>query len=120
MYRDKDLLELAKGEKCLLQAHPRCYGDHGETTVACHSNLLIHGKGKSLKAEDCYTVWGCYMCHKWLDTSQAGYEEKEKAFENAFVRQLHAWADIAYSPTMKPWKVEAARRVLAYLGDQHG
>jgi len=104
MYRDKDLLELAKGERCLLQAHPRCYGDHGETTVACHSNLLIHGKGKSLKAEDCYTVWGCYMCHKWLDTSQAGYEEKEKA----------------YSPTMKPWKVEAARRVLAYLGDQHG
>ena len=77
MYRDSDLLKLAQGQPCLLNVHPYCDGDLGETTVACHSNQLIDGKGKGLKADDCMTVWGCYRCHTWLD--QGDKSKKEKA-----------------------------------------
>ncbi len=57
MYRDPDLLRLAQGEKCLLECHPYCDGDEGSTTVACHSNEIIHNKGKGIKADDCMSVW---------------------------------------------------------------
>ena len=52
MYRDPDLLKLAQGQRCLLNVHPYCDDDEGSTTVACHSNELIHGKGKGIKADD--------------------------------------------------------------------
>lgn len=120
MYRSNNLLKLAQGEKCLLQTSARCLGDEGSTTVAAHSNELRHGKGRGLKAEDCYSVWACYHCHHWLDQGSANWQAKEDAFRQAFLRQLREWADIAQSPTRKPWKIQAARDVLAYLGDQNG
>lgn len=115
MYRDKDLLGLAQGEECLLRVHPKCHGTYGETTVACHSNELKMGKGKSLKADDCYTVWGCVNCHFWLDFGDASYEAKLEAWEAAYIRQVRAWDKIASNTLLKPWKVEAARRVLDHL-----
>jgi hypothetical protein len=32
-----------------------------------HSNLSEHGKGKGLKAHDCFFAALCNACHKWLD-----------------------------------------------------
>jgi len=119
-YRDKKLLELAEGEPCLLQAAKNCLGGDGSTTVACHSNLLIHGKGRSIKADDHHSVWGCYHCHTWLDSSQTDYDTKNLAFQEAYKRQLHAWMDLADNITIKPWRREAARRVLTHLGVPHG
>lgn len=116
MYRDDNLLKLAKGEKCLLQIADDCLGDEGSTTVAAHSNLMSHGKGKGLKAEDCFTVWTCHRCHSIFD--QGGSftrEEKEHLFYEALLRQLEEWRKIATTPTLKPWKVEAARNVLEHL-----
>ena len=119
-YRDKDLLKLAQGEPCLLEVAKNCLGGEGSTTVACHSNLLSHGKGRSIKAEDHYSVWGCSRCHTWLDSSYAEYEEKNLAFQEAYKRQLHAWLDLADNITIKPWRREAARRVLTHLGVPYG
>ena len=116
MYRDKDLLRLAQGQECLLMISRRCMGDEGSTTVACHDNSLESGKGVSLKAEDSRTVWGCYWCHSMLDQGQMEYEERQEAFEDAYSRQVQEWLKIASNPCLKPWKVDAARRVLDHLG----
>lgn len=120
MYRDADLLKLAKGEKCLLQISDDCMGDEGSTTVAAHSNFMLHGKAKGLKAEDCYSVWACYKCHSIFD--QGGLftrEEKGDLFSEALLRQVEEWRKIATTPTLKPWKVEAARNALDYLINQY-
>jgi hypothetical protein len=120
MYRDPDLLNLAKGERCLLETSYKCLGDEGTTTVACHSNMGIHGKGKSLKADDCYSVWGCHICHRWLDAGKATQEEKEAAFLIAYEKQIEQWHLIADNPLLRPWKVEAARRVIKHLESLNG
>jgi hypothetical protein len=120
MYRDPHLLKLAKGETCLLQVADDCLGEEGSTTVAAHSNLMTHGKGKGLKAEDCYTVWACHRCHSNFD--QGGVftrDEKNDLFYAAMLRQIEEWRKIATTPTLKPWKVEAARNALDYLINQY-
>ena len=116
MYRDKDLLRLAQGQECLLGISKRCMGEEGSTTVAAHDNSLQSGKGMSLKSDDSRTVWGCYYCHCLLDQGNMEYEERQNAFADAYVRQVHEWAKIASNICLKPWKVEAARRVLTHLG----
>jgi hypothetical protein len=120
MYRDVNLLKLAKGEMCLLQIADDCLGDEGSTTVAAHSNLMAHGKGRGLKAEDCYTVWSCYKCHSNFD--QGGVysrEEKSDLFYDGMLRQVAEWQKISINPAVKPWKAEAARNALKYLINQY-
>ena len=120
MYRDKDILRLAEGQECLLQISKRCLCDEGSTTVACHDNSLQSGKAMALKAEDSRTVWGCYWCHSILDQGNMDYEERQEAFQDAYTRQIQEWIKIAQSPTMRPWKIEAAKRVLDHLGVSYG
>ena len=116
MYRDPNLLKLAKGEKCLLQIATDCLGDEGSTTVAAHSNFMEHGKAKGLKAEDCYSVWSCYKCHTIFDQGTTlSKREKENAFGDAMLRQVEEWRKIGVSAALKPWKVEAARNALEHL-----
>ena len=116
MYRDDNLLKLAKGEKCLLQVSDQCLGEEGSTTVAAHSNLMAHGKGKGLKAEDCFTVWACHKCHTIFDQGGSfSREEKNDLFYEALLRQIEEWRKIATNPALRPWKVEAARQVLDHL-----
>mgnify|MGYP003340733765 CR=1 FL=1 len=120
MYRDDDLLRLAEGEKCLLQISPHCLGEDGSTTVAAHSNFGVHGKGRGLKAEDCYSVWACYKCHRIFDEGGLHIRKgKEDMFFAALLRQIEEWRKIATTPTLKPWRVQAARRALDYLIDQN-
>lgn len=120
MYRDRELLDLAKGMPCLLRVHQNCLGEEGSTTVAAHSNMGIHGKGMGLKADDCYSVWACVHCHGWLDSSKAKQEEKETAWMIGFERQIDQWAEIADNPLMRPWKVNACKRVIEHLESLNG
>ncbi len=60
-FRCRKLLDLAEGEACA-----NCGAEDG-TIVAAHSNLMIHGKGKSIKAHDCFIAFLCHRCHAWLD-----------------------------------------------------
>ena len=34
---------------------------------AAHSNFGEHGKGRSIKADDKYTIPLCHSCHCWFD-----------------------------------------------------
>ena len=43
-----------------------------------------------------------------------------RVFQEAYKRQLHAWLDLADNITIKPWRREAARRVLTHLGVPYG
>ena len=62
----------------------RCGNPHSQ---AAHSNSAKHGKGRSIKASDEYTVPLCHSCHSQFDTFQLGNrEESEKLFEQWLVR----------------------------------
>jgi hypothetical protein len=93
-HRNRHLLDLARGMPCLLRIPGVCNNDW-PTTVACHSNLPIHGKAKGRKADDEYTVCGCSTCHAWLDQGPVPAAEKLAAFMAAHLRQVQVWRLIA-------------------------
>lgn len=114
-YRDRNLLDLAQGQHCLMRLPGICNSDP-DTTVAAHSNSSIHGKGGHIKASDVYSVWACARCHNWLDNSMsATRSDRELAFEAAHKRQIVAWKGIAENIALKPVRVRAAREALAFL-----
>lgn len=88
------LLPMARDMPCLLQVPEVCNRDPA-TTVACHSNWSDHGKGASRKADDCYSTWGCFACHTWLDQGDADSAVKRLVFDTALRRQLEWWTRIA-------------------------
>lgn len=104
--RNPHLLDMARGRPCLLRVPDVCNGDR-ETTVACHSNLGIHGKAGARKADDQYTAWGCSSCHTWLDAGSADGEMKRLTFMLAHLDQVAAWRAIAADPS-QPAKDRAA------------
>lgn len=85
------------------------------TTVACHSNLGIHGKAGARKADDEYSVWGCSACHTWLDRSSADGLLKELTFMQAHLLQVLEWRQIAEFDGHADADRAAARWALAHL-----
>lgn len=81
-YRNRKLLDLARGMPCQLRISGICCGD-AETTVAAHANSQKWGKGMSIKAHDWASCHACYACHAWLDRGKASKADKEEAFLNA-------------------------------------
>lgn len=73
-HRDRKLLDLARDMPCVM-----CGAQDG-TTVAAHSNLSEHGKGWSIKADDCMTAWLCYRCHTELDQGNKMDREQKRDF----------------------------------------
>lgn len=67
-YRNKKILQAAKGEKCTIFS-PVCNGN-SETTVFCHSNENEHGKGFHKKSDDIFGFFGCSTCHDWFDDAR--------------------------------------------------
>lgn len=60
-FESRKLLDLARDLPCF-----HCGGERG-TVVAAHSNAGEHGKGKSIKAHDCFIAFLGDRCHRWLD-----------------------------------------------------
>jgi hypothetical protein len=58
--------ELCRGQPCYLRIPGVCCADRA-TVVPAHSNQQKHGKGRSIKAHDRYTVPACFTCHAELD-----------------------------------------------------
>lgn len=76
MYRNKKLLEAVRDI-------PVCSGcgKHNDGTVcAAHSNRLQHGKGRGLKAHDCFIAALCYNCHVSLDQGTSMSREERQDF----------------------------------------
>jgi hypothetical protein len=93
-HRNATLLTLAKDRPCLLMVPAVC-NHRTDTTVACHSNLSVHGKAGARKADDHYSVWGCSACHYWLDFGRAAAAQKEMAFMLGHARMVLTWRLIA-------------------------
>ena len=54
---------------------------------AAHSNSAKHGKGRSIKASDDFTVPLCHSCHFQFDTFQLGNRvESEAMFDRWLAR----------------------------------
>ena len=84
IFRSPKLLKLARDCKCM---NPDCpnhvFGGDG-TTVAAHSNQLVHGKGMGIKAHDCFIAFLCQKCHFDIDQgSSMGRQEKEDLWQRA-------------------------------------
>lgn len=90
---NRALLNMARGQRCLLQVPGTCTGDTA-TTVACHSNQSVHGKAGARKADDQWSVWGCVRCHTWLDQGPAPAAEKIERFAAAHRWMVAIWRDI--------------------------
>lgn len=86
------------------------------TTVAAHSNQSKHGKGMGMKAEDCYSVWACHCCHTWLDQGNAAQEDRVRAWDWAFERQIREWRSILRDSDRSDLFRSRAAKVLQYLG----
>lgn len=113
-WRCQRLLDMAKDKPCLLRIPGVCNHDPA-TTVAAHSNLSIHGKGKARKADDVFTVAACSACHAWLDQGPAPKADKEAAFMRAHADQVLAWRWIAQDPHESEADRRAARAALERL-----
>lgn len=54
---------------------------------AAHSNSAKHGKGRSIKSSDQFTIPLCHSCHFQFDTFQLGNrEQSETMFEKWLVK----------------------------------
>lgn len=87
MYRNKKLTEIVRDA-------PICFGcgRHNDgTIVAAHSNQGIHGKGRSIKAHDCFVAALCYVCHSDLDQGTQLSQEERVAMWNAACVLTYGW-----------------------------
>ena len=50
-----------------IRSLPCCQCGASPRSQAAHSNFGQHGKGKGIKADDCYTIPLCHSCHASLD-----------------------------------------------------
>lgn len=91
-YRNRKILDAARGEDCLLQIPGVCNNDTS-TVIAAHSNFGEDGKGASQKADDIFVAFSCFRCHQWLDESHASIDEKYYLFNRGFKRTLRRLLD---------------------------
>lgn len=73
-------LAACRGEPCYLRIRGICGALDwaAPEVVPCHSNLLEHGKGKGIKADNRFMFPGCRACHFWLDQSTAPTKEQRR------------------------------------------
>lgn len=58
-------------------------------TCCCHSNLLEHGKGRGIKADDSIAAAGCVRHHYELDQGKTwSKQERRERFERAHQRSV--------------------------------
>lgn len=77
--RDAKRLAAVRSLPCVKCGHP--------DSQAAHSNSAKHGKGRSIKSSDQFTVPLCHSCHFQFDTFQLGNRaESEVMFDQWLVR----------------------------------
>lgn len=65
-YRNKKILDYAKGQHCQINIHGIC-NHNNETVVACHIRKHEFGAGVGLKPDDCVIFFACSACHDVCD-----------------------------------------------------
>lgn len=74
MYRNPKLLKACRLLPCQL-----CETEDG-TVVAAHSNQLVDGKGKGIKAADYRIAALCFTCHTDIDQGNKLSKEQRREF----------------------------------------
>jgi len=107
-FRSPELLAIARTQRCTL----RLSGCIGGPCVAAHSNQAKHGKGKSIKAHDCFIAFACDPCHRELDQGKNySRAEKEAAFERAHIESLPIlFRAVMREPSARRPTVKACKR----------
>ena len=90
MYRNRALLDLAHG----IDTCQNCGTSMPEGCEPAHSNEGAHGKGKGLKAHDCFFAALCHACHAWCDNQGGRGKDPTGVWEwdekhDMFVRAMH-------------------------------
>jgi hypothetical protein len=73
-FRSPELLRLAAGHDCTLRIEGLCVTG---PCVSAHSNQSCHGKGRSIKAHDCFIAFACDPCHRELDQGKRFTREQK-------------------------------------------
>ena len=85
-YRNPTLLELCREAPCCLQLGAPGCGTNA--SVACHSDMIRHGRGEHHKSHDCFAVPGCPACHEAWKRSNLGKEGYHAAWVEAMERYI--------------------------------
>ena len=59
--RSNKITQSARNESCTFRG-PTC-NNNNETTVFCHVDKIIAGKGMGTKSDDIFGFYGCSSCH---------------------------------------------------------
>ena len=91
----KDLLQMMYRNEKLLKAVRECPCQHcgaqDGTVVAAHSNQLIDGKGRGLKAHDYRIAALCFRCHAELDQGAKMSKQERVNMWEAAHRSTIGW-----------------------------
>jgi len=72
-------------------------------TQAAHSNQLIHGKGRGIKASDEYTAALCFNCHAELDQGKnLTKEERAVMWIDAHIKTVKKLTGLGLWPSKVP------------------
>ena len=83
MFRSKKVLEAVRNFPC------QSCGIEDGTVVAAHSNQLVHGKGKGIKAHDWAVAALCFRCHMAIDQGKdLSKEDRKKIWQEAHEKTL--------------------------------
>ena len=85
MYRNEKLLKAVRDCPC-----QHCGAQDG-TVVAAHSNQLIDGKGRGLKAHDYRIAALCFRCHAELDQGAKMSKQERLIMWEAAHRSTIGW-----------------------------
>lgn len=72
MYRNKKLLQAARGQAC------QYCGMEDGTVVAAHSNQLRDGRGHAFKSSDYRVAYLCIKCHDLVDGRSGNLNKQQK------------------------------------------
>lgn len=92
-FRNKKILQLAKGEDCT-----HCGANDG-TTVAAHEDGLASGRGLGLKAPDNRVAYLCHKCHFIYDARGGDFyisPQRELNFYRAMLKTQEIWLPKLY------------------------
>jgi len=82
------LRKSAKGRNCTLNVPGIC-SYNPETVVLCH--IDSEGKGMGIKSPDWFAVFGCYACHRVLDSHEL--EDRHFYINRALYRTWKQWVE---------------------------
>jgi hypothetical protein len=79
--RDSKRLAAVRALPCIRCGNPN--------SQAAHSNSSKHGKGRSIKADDAYTIPLCHSCHSAFDQFKLGNRVESEAMFDQWLERTN-------------------------------